>query len=96
MEDIRSVLAQYLDPDALPPSRRQVNVRLGVDSYSKLEVLCNHLSVSKSRLASDLLTVAILQAYDTVTADAHPDVEARLDHDLNFVVGNLLVDEERS
>ncbi len=96
MEDIRSVLAQYLDPDALPPSRRQVNVRLGVDSFSKLDVLCNHLSVSKSRLASDLLTVAILQAYDTVIADAHPELEARLNHDLHHVVGDLLTDEDAS
>lgn len=57
---IASLLDKYSGNQ--PSSKRQVNVRLGLEAFAQLEALSGHYGVSRSSLAGDLLEVALAEA----------------------------------
>jgi predicted DNA-binding protein YlxM (UPF0122 family) len=77
-ERIKRLLEQYASPDSGP--KRQVNVRIELDSFLSLEELSERYSVSRSALAGDLLEVAIADAmaylYSNLPQDEVEGIEA--------------------
>jgi hypothetical protein len=59
---IERLLNQYSNPELGP--KRQVNVRIELHSFVRLELLAEHYSVTRSSIAGDLLEVAIADATD--------------------------------
>ncbi len=66
MGRIQQALSQYSDPEGPAPGRRQVNARPLLEDFAKLQVMCKHYKVTKSRLATDLLEAAIGDAFDAL------------------------------
>jgi hypothetical protein len=93
MGRIQEVLKHYADPDASATGRRQVNARLLVEDFAKLEVLCGVYKATKSRLATDLLTAAVEEAWESFTFGMTDHELARFEHEAREITDNLFRQE---
>ncbi len=93
MGKIQEVLKHYADPDVPATGRRQVNARLFVEDFAKLEVLCGAYKATKSRLATDLLTAAVEEAWESFTSGMTDHELAHFQHEADQLTAHLFSQE---
>ncbi len=90
---IADLLLSY-DGEGDTPTKRQLNVRVSIDTFAKLAVLAGHYNGSRSALAADLLEAAVDDALHitTITLQSSQSVvelEYELQHTLSSLRGEV-------